>query len=501
MGNFIMLKNELVQSEMENIDKDIKKRVKDSLIVKYGNNKMIGVLCALDQAITKNNYCKFTIDELCGYCGVKTTKGKGKSIEQIRVILIALQSEGYILNINVDLLNVKATEMIKCTYLNGISEDFKNGFFKLPIDIYIKLLELKDTDALMLYCNIKSKIGENNYYNFTQITTFATDINVDKNTIERLLSVLEDNKLVFKVSIGQVRKDGITSNYKNYYVLNENEIEKVKEQAMLDATGEGYHILTKFQDKKIKQLNGLKGQRQKQANAGKDTSKLDDKIAQLEEKYSYKFDGETRKDILAKIDELRIKYNLDVNAYDIANNSDYKIDIKTKEGCAEVLAIIEESIEKNDFSWLRDDEEESNTSISEEIDDTKIGHVEIPIWGEPYKEIEDNKVIPMPKERIIKPKKTIKSIDFEKKQQNITDLKMTQWWEARNIQGLIENYILKYNDCVSSNKKINMNSYVDNFKKITSINELEEKLKEFIKIVNNKEQEYKEEMEDLEALL
>ena len=61
-SNFIMLRNEIIRSKLEKVDDRTKKRTKDSLCVRYNNNKLIGILCALDQSITRNGLCKFTIE-------------------------------------------------------------------------------------------------------------------------------------------------------------------------------------------------------------------------------------------------------------------------------------------------------------------------------------------------------------------------------------------------------------------------------------------------------
>ncbi|VYU50820.1 hypothetical protein [Clostridium butyricum] len=356
-SNFIMLRNEIIRSKLEKVDDRTKKRTKDSLCVRYNNNKLIGVLCALDQSITRNGLCKFTIEELCTVCGVKAIRGYNKdketgeiipkSIEQIKLILKLLIDDGYISNINVDLEKVKTTEMISCTYFNKIDDDYKDGFFKLNIDIYNKLLSLKNVDAMVLYCNVKSRIGENNYYCYTALDTFNVDTNIANNTIEKCFKLLKENGLLFTANIGQVRKNRETSNYVTYYVLKEKNVYSALEQAIEDAKSYGFHVLTKFQDSKIKQLNGYKGQKQKQLNAGKIVSKeLENKIAELEEKYSYNCEY-SKKDLLKLGDKLLHELGLDEQGIDLGMIAkEYDLSVYKYEDLDEIIAILEEMKDK-----------------------------------------------------------------------------------------------------------------------------------------------------------
>ena len=278
MERFIMIKNEVVRPMEVG---------KESLVKAMNNTKVANIIAILDQCVNRMNKCSFSIEELCEFCGVKAIRGTGKSIEQIRMILIALQSEGYISELNVDLLKVKMNEHISCTY-NGVKDEDKM-FFKLPVDTFSKLVALKNTDCTTLYMYIKSMIGENNYCCFPTIEDIMSDTALTKTSIEKCTKILNEEKLLFVGNIGQVivtNKDGSksTQTASNTYVIDDKDMESALEKSKQYYINERGAILTnKKISKKTRQINALNTNIKIAEKKGKDTTSLQNKLNILNE--------------------------------------------------------------------------------------------------------------------------------------------------------------------------------------------------------------------------
>lgn len=329
--NFIMLKNNIVRNKNG-----------ASLLIKANNSKVVNVLCALDQMINRLDWCCFSIEKLCIACNVKPTKGKDRNgkprtIEQIRNILILLQQEGYIDNLNVDLSKVKADTFIECTYNNKIEKD---GFFKLDVDIFLKLVELKNIDALNFYCYIKSIIGENNYYCFPKEEDISKDLNICKDNIKKTRELLKVNNLIDFGNIGNIIKNGKVQATNMVYVLeSKNLLSALDISKAYYVNQQGASIVGKRTDKKVKQLNMLKSTAKRELNKGKEISQnVLDNINKLEKQLNEQGTKITRKEALEKIDEILKDSKL--TAGDIA--TDLQVSVYTAEGCEEILNQIQD---------------------------------------------------------------------------------------------------------------------------------------------------------------
>ena len=372
MERFIMIKNEVVRAMEVG---------KESLVKAMNNTKVSNIIAILDQCVNRMNKCSFSIEMLCDWCGVKPKRGEGKSIEQIRMILIALQSEGYISELNVDLLKVKSNEYISCTY-NGVKDEDKM-FFKLPVDTFNKLVALKNTDCTTLYMYIKSMIGEKNYCCFPTVEDIISDTGLTKTSVEKCTKILNEEKLLFVGNIGQVivtNKDGSksTQTASNVYVLDENDMNNALVKSKQYYEDERGAIITnKKISKKIRQANALNTNIKIAEKKGKDTTVLQNKLNKLNEEIEEvkdKVSDLSRTEALEQIDKLIEESGLDITAGDIATLEG--VSVFDAKGCNEILKAINtngvdyyynEINENKEYEEVEDTEDD----VEEEIDDTK----------------------------------------------------------------------------------------------------------------------------------
>ena len=329
--NFIMLRNDVVRNENG-----------ASLLIKANNSKVVNVLCALDQMVNRLGWCCFSIEKLCSACGVKALRGfkkdgKANSIEQIRNILILLQEEGYISDINVDLEKVKSKEFIECTYDNKTQN---SKFFKLDVDTFLKIAEMKNSDILSFYCYIKSMIGENNYYCYPKEDKISEDLNICRDNIKKIRELLKANNLIDFGNIGNVIKNGKVQATNMVYVLESKNLLSVLDiSKAYYVNQQGANIVGKRTDKKVKQLHMLKSTAKRELNKGKEVStNVKNKINKLEEQLNEQGTELTRKEALEKIDEILKDSKL--TAGDIA--TDLQVSVYTAEGCEEILNQIQD---------------------------------------------------------------------------------------------------------------------------------------------------------------
>ena len=361
---FIMIKNEVVRPMELN---------KESLVKSMNNTKVTNIIAILDQCVNRMNKCSFSIEELCDWCGVVAKTGKGKTVEQIRMILIALQSEGYISELNVDLLKVKMNEHISCTY-NGVKDEDKM-FFKLPIDTFSKLVALKNTDCTTLYMYIKSMIGENNYCCFPTVEDIISDTGLTKTSVEKCTKILNEEKLLFVGNIGQVivtNKDGSksTQTASNVYVIDDKDMESALEKSKQYYINERGAILTnKKISKKTRQINALNTNIKIAEKKGKDTTSLQNKLNILNEELEEakdKVSDLSRTEALEQIDKLIEESGLNITAGDIATLEG--VSVFDAKGCNEILKAI--NTNGVDYYYNEINENKEDEEIEDDVEDT-----------------------------------------------------------------------------------------------------------------------------------
>lgn len=111
-------------------------RGEESLYSKYNDYKLISVLEYLYTNTNRKGITMFSIaDIITEYNGVVKT-GKGKSVEQVRALLMFLEEQHIITNVN-NIDKVKSNDLIKCEY-NGLDINEKGDYINFTI--------LKDSD-------------------------------------------------------------------------------------------------------------------------------------------------------------------------------------------------------------------------------------------------------------------------------------------------------------------------------------------------------------------
>ena len=275
------------------------------------NDKLIPILVYLDTHY--NNVLDatyFTLEDMITSCGFIVKTGKGKSIEQFKTTLIYLQSMGW-LDKDLDIKNIKTKEFIQCkfniTYVQKKDKD--NEWFKLPLDTYNKIMEcdtkMDKYKMLKVYCHIASRIkhnkdgevvskteymcldGVNVEYMYDTLENMGDNIGINKDTFNLCVKELNKLKLVFSGCIGQVVKKGSTTMASTVYTVIESELERALRCSKKYYQDEGYTINEKI-NKEVKQVNGLKGKIISEKNKGKDTTKLEDKLKEMQDNINKK---------------------------------------------------------------------------------------------------------------------------------------------------------------------------------------------------------------------
>lgn len=304
--NFIMLPNNLVWSHED----------KDKTMYNIFGYKLPYVLSFLVSIRDRRSISRFTLKYLIESCNYKVDRHKGKNLDKFKELLSLLQTYKYI-ECDIDLSKVKENDFIVCKVLldfktkqvtvqedeETIIENKKTEFFKIDIDEYYRLIESNsklDTCTLVnIYFYIVARLRhEDNkaivcYMSYDNI---LEDLSISKNTLNKYLSYLKDNKFICFDNIGTIEKGNkkLTSN--NVYSLSEIDLNKGLEESKTYYKIEGYTILNNNKKSTVMTINGLKGRIKQLKDLGKDTSKMEEKLQEELNKIKPKEEDETISD-------------------------------------------------------------------------------------------------------------------------------------------------------------------------------------------------------------
>lgn len=286
--NFIMLPNNLIWNY---------KNSNDTMYNMFGD-KLPYVLSFLVSIRDRRSISRFTLKYLIENSGNKIDRHKGKNLDKFKELLSLLQTYKYI-ECDTDLSKVKENDFIVCKVLldfktkevtfkeydETITENKKTEFFKIDIYEYYRLIESNsklDTCTLVnIYFYIVARLRheENKpavcYMSYDDM---LNDLNISKNTLNKYLSYLKDNKFIYCGSIGTIEKGNKKITANNVYSLNEIDLNKGLEESKIHYKIEGYTILNNNKKSVTMTINGLKGRIKQLKDQGKDTGKMEEKL-------------------------------------------------------------------------------------------------------------------------------------------------------------------------------------------------------------------------------
>lgn len=201
--NFIMLPNNLIWD-------------KESTMIKEYGEKVSYVLSYLDSNVNRLNKCTFSIEDIILTCGIAVKTGKGKSIEQFKVLLLQLQESGIITNTNIEIEKAKIHDYISCEFKMPIEQkEEKNvNFFMIERDKFIDIIT-SDTKSdkcnlLNTYYYIMARINRKCGFFYDTQEIMSSDLSVSKTTLNKYIDELKNLRVIYYDNIGLV--DGKKAN-------------------------------------------------------------------------------------------------------------------------------------------------------------------------------------------------------------------------------------------------------------------------------------------------
>lgn len=286
--NFIMLPNSLVWSY----------ETKDKTMINILGDKVPYIISYLVVERNRISISRFTLKDIIESCGLKCKNGTNGTVDKFKELLSILQAYKYI-ECDTDLSKIKPNDFIKCKVLldfntkeviikedgETITENKKKDFFKIDVYEYYRLLEntskLDTCTLINIYFYIVARLRheENKpavcYMSYDNI---LKDLNISKNTLNKYLTYLKDNKFIYYDNIGTVEKGNKKLTANNVYSLNESDLILGLEESKSYYKDLGYTILNNNKKSVVMTINGLKGRIKQLKDQGKDTSKMQEKL-------------------------------------------------------------------------------------------------------------------------------------------------------------------------------------------------------------------------------
>lgn len=324
---FIKLPNSLVW--------DIGGKRENTYVYEY-TDRLCHIWSAFDCLLNRVGTVSFSVEQLLVAIDIKPDAKKGRNVDQFRNILIGLQEKQFITNVNCDLKEVKYKELIHCQFSIPmlVDKDSKdNQFFQVYRKDYLTLInsetKLNKLTLMYLYYYLLSRMRTNK----TNITccypeydTITKELDISRNTLNIYADELQRLELIAYGNIGVITKNKSTQIASNVYVRHVSHLEGALAISRdFWCNKEGWKVVGKKSTKINKQIKGYKGQITKQKNAGKDTTKLEDKLTKLEEKVTNKV-NKSLNDVKRDIDKLSIEMNQLEEIYKLETmiNEDWK---------------------------------------------------------------------------------------------------------------------------------------------------------------------------------
>lgn len=296
MGNFIMLANKTVWNHED----------RNKTMIKEIGNKVTYILAYLDCRTDRTGYSCFSIADMITSCGFSVSSVKGKSVEQFKTILKAMNENNLITELSVDIDKAKPKEFIKCVLNKDIPKD-ENGnywFFKLDTDLFIDLTEKTSKDKngkrkskntlinlLNVYCYLIARMC--NYSDkdlafngganicFPNRDTILEDLGIKSQLLDSCLNELKELGLIMYDNIGYIKKDNKIKIANNIYATTKDDLRSGLKYSKQWYKEEGYTVLNKSVVKTVNQINGIKGAIKKKIDKGEDVTLLEERIEML----------------------------------------------------------------------------------------------------------------------------------------------------------------------------------------------------------------------------
>lgn len=324
--------------------------------------KVCYIWSIFDCLLNRIGYISFSLEQLINTIGIKANNHAGRNVDQFRNVLIGLEEKKFITDASCDFNLVKHKELITCKYSIPmlIDEEGKDTqFFIVYRGDYLRLLNC-ETDfnkitLIYVYYYLLSRMkngkGDTIRYCFPSYDDIEKELNISQTTFNKYINELQKLELIAYGNIGVITKNGKTRQASNVYCREASHLLGALDISKNYWNAEGYKVVGKTASKTQASIRGLKGQIKKQINEGKDTTKLEKKLANLEKKVTNKV-GKSMNDIKREIKLLNDNMIESVNK----NNSEiedvfdvweqYFIDLDKDmydiDDCAEVLEYIKE---------------------------------------------------------------------------------------------------------------------------------------------------------------
>ena len=319
-NSFLKIPNEFVWNKDKGYEGTLLKEI---------GEKVIHVLMYIDCCQTRIGVCNFNINQMMQIIDMKVDSHKGKSIDQFKHIIKELQNKGIInglkiLNTKGELIELdkaKPCDMMVCNSLNIEYKKNDKGedteFFMLKHEDYLKIInsDIKNkVNTLNTYCYIIARMcrrsldddinrdGGSAESFYDKEENICKQLDISKSTLDELIQELKNRKLIYVGNIGLVAGNGKVKYANNVYTLDEHNLREALKFSKKWYMDNNYSIKNKSIENNIHKLNGLKGQLKKQKNQGKDTTDINNKIHDIENKLNKgKSKNELIKDIECKV--------------------------------------------------------------------------------------------------------------------------------------------------------------------------------------------------------
>lgn len=220
---FSMITNDLFYK------KDNKGNDVNSIYLDTKDYKTLLVLHYLYLSVNRFNKCLFSIESLLNYYNIKIDTHKGKSVEQIRNILIYLHKIGMI-ECNINIAKVKYNTLIQCEFnpTNTIFDEendieLSTQFVKLPLWVVNRIMDYKETkinntQLLFYWCYLECR--KYKYYDDTYnvrnggraTVTYVSMKKITKDTNITDTTIKKYNDILVKLNLLRIGNCGLCFN-------------------------------------------------------------------------------------------------------------------------------------------------------------------------------------------------------------------------------------------------------------------------------------------------
>ena len=254
-NGFIIITNNIIRNDVN----------KDKISLINTDKNIISVITYLSMKMNSNYETIFKLEELIKFLGYTPKTGKGKINDKIKDSLKWLQDKK-IITCQQDLKQIKPKEYVLInTYFNKLlkkqDKDKKEQFTKIYYENFVKIFNSKyknKIDLFNVYANLLSRKFPHEFNGnikcemcFPSIEQISDDVNISRPTLINILKELQELKLVFFDTIGDIKSDMngfITAN--NVYVFKKEDLENA-----LTLSRKHYYESGFFETKNRKQLS------------------------------------------------------------------------------------------------------------------------------------------------------------------------------------------------------------------------------------------------------